>query len=84
MEKEFNIILREKLQEINACTNLYRLNREKIDKLCDRLIAHLRAVESGNMETLKTDDIFYFDEKNVCRIKTIKIYSEFKKCIITI
>lgn len=84
MEKEFNIVLREKLQTINACTNLYRLNREKIDKLNKRLIAHLRAVESGNMETLKTDDIFYFDEKNICRIKTIKIYSEYKNKIISI
>lgn len=84
MEKEFNIVLREKLREINACMHLYRLNREKIDLLNKRLISHLRAIESGDLSVLHTDDIFYFDENNKCKIKNIKIYSEYKNRVITI
>ena len=83
MKKTFDKIIREKLQEINCCKNLYRLNKEKIQIVNDRLVYHLREVEKGNFETIKNDNLFY-KKNGEYHIKNIKIYSEWKCKVITI
>jgi hypothetical protein len=83
MLKPFNKELREKIQEINACTNLYRLDKTKMNIVMQRLSSHLKEVERGNFETLKTDKLFYY-LNNKWNIAKINVYSEYKNKVIRI
>jgi hypothetical protein len=84
MKKTFDKVIIEKLQAINACCNLYRLDKIKIKKVSDILISHLREVQKGNWETIKNDKNLFYELNGEYHIKNIKIYSEYKHKIITI